>query len=247
MFEITVDDAKFWKNCVDAIVNLIDEGVLEVTAEGITLKAMDPAQIAMVSFQVPSKAFVEYKVDSSTKVGLNFDNLAKILARSRDKEKLTMALEENKLRLEFKGDTTRSFKVPLLDLNAGPSKEPKIDFDASLKMNSSRFKDVLKDASLVSSHLVLEATKDGFFVDARGDSADLRVESEKTADMIKELSVKNDAKATFPLHFLEDIVKACPSDGEISLNLKTNMPARIQYPIGDASLTYFLAPRIEAG
>ena len=26
MFEIKIDDARYWKNCVDSIVSLIDEG-----------------------------------------------------------------------------------------------------------------------------------------------------------------------------------------------------------------------------
>ncbi|MFH1470714.1 MAG: DNA polymerase sliding clamp, partial [Candidatus Micrarchaeota archaeon] len=48
MFEIQIDDARVWKNCIDAIVNLIEEGTLEIDTDGIRLRAMDPSQIAMV-------------------------------------------------------------------------------------------------------------------------------------------------------------------------------------------------------
>lgn len=240
MFEVSVEDAKFWKNCVDAIVNLIDEGVLEVKADGISLRAMDPSQIAMVSFFVPKKSFVEYNVEGSERLGLNFDNLAKFLARAREKEKLRMVLEENRLGMEFSGEGRRSFKVPLLDLSAGPQKEPKIEYDATVKVNAGQLKEILRDATLVSSHVVLEATEAGFFVDAKGDSADL---NEKAT---AEVSLKKPARATFPLQFLDDIAKACPNDAGITLNLKTNAPIKIEYAIGDASLTYYLAPRIEA-
>jgi len=247
MFEIEVEDASFWKDCVEAIVNLIDEGVLEIKPEGISLKAMDPSQIAMVSFSVPSKSFVTFKAEASEKVGLNFDNLAKILARTRGKERLRMAREENRLDLEFTGTSKRSFKIPLLDLSAGPQKEPKIDYDAVVKINGSQFKEMLRDASLISSHLALEATETGFFVEARGDAADMKVESDKAAKMISEMTVKKPARATFPLQFLDDIAKACPSDAQITLHLKTNAPIKVEYQIGDASLIYYLAPRIEAG
>jgi len=240
MFEISVEDAKFWKSCVDAIVNLIDEGVLEIKSDGISLRAMDPSQIAMVSFFVPKKAFVDYNVEGSGKVGLNFENLAKFLARARDKEKLKMVLDENRLGMEFSGENRRSFRIPLLDLSAGPQKEPKIDYDATVKMNAGQFKEILRDATLVSSHLVLEATEAGFFIDAKGDSADL---NEKAS---AEMNVKKPARATFPLQFLDDIARACPNEGQITLNLKTNAPVKVEYAIGDASLTYYLAPRIEA-
>jgi len=246
MFEIEVEDARFWKECIDAIVNLIDEGVLEVKPEGIFLKAMDPSQIAMVSFSVPSKSFASYKADSVERIGINFDNLAKILARTRGKERLKIAREENKLDLDFVGESMRKFKIPLLDLSAGPQKEPKIEYDAAVKINGGQFKEILRDASLISSHLALEATEAGFFVEARGDAADLRIENGKTAQMISEMSVKKPARATFPLQFLDDIAKACPNDALLTLHLKTNAPIKVEYMIGDASLIYYLAPRIEA-
>lgn len=245
MLEIVVEDAKFWRSCIEAIVNLIDEGVLEAKADGISLKAMDPSQIAMVSFSIPKGSFSSYRVDEATKLGLNFEDLAKILSRTREKERLRMTLEENKLDLEFSGDTRRKFKVPLLDISAGPQKEPKIDYDAIVRVNGGQFKEILRDVSLVSSHIVLEATEKGFYVNAKGDSMDLRVESEKATPMIAELNVRKPARATFPLEFLDNIAKACPSEAQLTLHLKTNAPVKVEYAIGDASLTYYLAPRIE--
>jgi len=237
--EITVEDAKFWKGCIDAVVNLIDEGILEVKDDGVSLKAMDPSQIAMVSFFVPKKAFVDYKVEDGEKLGLNFENLAKFLARAREKEKLRMFTAENRLGLDFSGETSRSFKIPLLDLSAGPQKEPKIDFDVTVKVNSALFKEILRDATLVSSHLILEASNGNFFVEAKGDAADMR------EAVAAEITAKKEARATFPLQFLEDIARACPGDSSIMLHMKTNAPIKIEYSIGDANLTYFLAPRIE--
>ena len=244
--EVIVDDARFWQRCIEAVANLIDEGNFEFRPEGIFLKAMDPSQIAMVSFHVPSKSFSEYKVEDVQKLGLNIDNLAKILARVREKEKLKMKLDGKKLWLEFKGQTTRRFKVPLLDLGSGPTKEPKIEYDSVVKINAGQLKEIIRDAQLVSSHLVFETSSEGFFVDASGDVADFRSESEKSAQILAELTVRKPARATFPLQFVDDIAKACPNENQIALNLKTNAPIKIEYSIGDAQLVYYLAPRIEA-
>ena len=54
MFEIKIDNAKYWRDCVEAIVSLVDEGTFNITKEGIALKAMDPSGISMVSFSVLS-------------------------------------------------------------------------------------------------------------------------------------------------------------------------------------------------
>jgi proliferating cell nuclear antigen len=246
-FKFAVDDAKSWKSSIDAIVNLIDEGNLEVGKDGITLRAMDPSQIAMISFSMPKGAFIEYSVAATARLGLNFDSLSKILGRTRGSETLEVSGEENKLVLRFaSGKRKRSFKVPLLDLPAGAQKEPSIQHDATVKINGGQFKETLRDAALVSSHVSLEAGTEGFIVEVHGDSGDLKVESEKESEEIVEIKASGSSKATFPLQYLEDIVKACPDSSVLSIHLKSNAPVKIEYEVGSSKLSYYLAPRIDS-
>jgi proliferating cell nuclear antigen len=245
MFEIQIDDARIWKNCIDAIVNLIEEGTFEIDPDGIRLRAMDPSQIAMVSFFIPKSAFSEYKVPSSNKIGLNFENLSKILARTRGGEKLRMSLEENKLVLEFiSEDSTRNFKVPLIEMPPGSHKELKIEHDAKVTITAGNFKEALRDAVLISSHITLEANSSGFRVDAHGDNAELLLSGGQKGDDIK-VEAKQGAKATFPLKYLDDISKACPEGSKMAIHLKSNKPIKMEYQIGEASIVYYLAPRID--
>ena len=247
MFKLIVEDAKVFKGSIDAIVNLIDEGVLEVGKDGISLKAMDPSQIAMVAFSMPKAAFKEYSVSETARLGLNFEALSKILGRTRGKEMLEITPAENKVTLKFiAGKRKRSFKVPLLDIPAGSQKEPSIPSDASIKMNGGQFKESLRDAAIVSSHVTLEASNEGFNIEVSGDSAELKVESEKSSEEIAEMKVSAPARATFPLQYLEDIVKACPDAGLLTIHLKTNKPVKIEYEVETSKIAYYLAPRIES-
>ena len=54
------------------------------------------------------------------------------------------------------------------------------------------------------------------------------------------------AKATFPLQYLDDIVKACPDPSVLSIYLKSNAPVKIEYEVGSSKLLYYLAPRIDS-
>lgn len=248
MFRFTVDDAKRYKNATDAIVNLIDEGLLEVGKDGLFLRAMDPSQIAMVSFAMPNTAFVEYSAPTpSAKVGLNFEAISKILSRTRGAEKLEISKEENKLQLRFVGQKRkRSFKIPIIDLPAGASKEPAIQHDAVIRVSSSHFRESLRDAALVSSHISLEASENGFSLEVHGDSSDLTEENEKQNEEIVEMKVGKQAKATFPLQYLEDIVKACPDNAALTIHLKSNAPLKVEYEVESAKVVYYLAPRIDS-
>ncbi|MDE1869621.1 MAG: proliferating cell nuclear antigen (pcna) [Candidatus Micrarchaeota archaeon] len=247
MFEIKIDNAKYWRDCVEAIVNLVDEGSFNISAEGITLKAMDPSGISMVSFFIPSKAFGKFNVEKGASVGLNLDNLNKVLSRTRDNEALTIKENEGKLSLEFVGQgSRRRYKLPMIDVRKNVEKEPNVDFDVTAEVLGEPLKDIIKDASLISSYISFRASKDQMTVSARGDSGELEESHEVDGNVIKKLTIKANADAVFNLEYLENIIKACPVGNPINVLIKSNEPLKVSYHIGDALLTYYLAPYMES-
>ncbi len=246
MFEIKIDDARYWKNCVDSIVSLIDEGSFNISKEGIALKAMDPSGISMISFFAPNKAFSKYDVDKSVTVGLNLENLGKILASSRSEEQLVMKDSSNKFVVEFVGkNSKRRYRLPMIEVRKDADKEPKIEFDSVVEVKSDSLKEILKDANLLSTHIGFRTDKDSFFVVAKGDAGELEEEHMNNADVIKKINASRASSATFNLDYLERIISACPSNATMMLSIKTEEPIKVDYKIGDASVSYYLAPYME--
>ncbi len=247
MFEIKIDNAKYWKNCVDSIVSLVDEGTFNISKEGITLRAMDPSGISMVAFFIPSKAFSKYEVEKQTGVGLNLDNFSKILSSARPDEQLSMKDSGNKLAIEFIGpNSRRRYKLPMIDVKKDADKEPKIAFESMIEVKSDSLKEILKDANLLSTYVGFKTDKNSFMVLAKGDAGELEEEHLNNTDAIKKLDVSKASSATFNLEYLERIISACPAESAVSLSLKTEEPIKIDYKIGDATLAYFLAPYMES-
>jgi proliferating cell nuclear antigen len=245
--ELVVEDAKFFKSCIDAIVNLVDEGTFEISNEGMKLRTMDPSQIAMIDFILPKEAFSKLEIEGKTSLCVNLVDLSKILARTRNEESLSIKLDEreSRLLLEFKGESKRHFKLPLLETNASLPREPKIAFDAVAKLKGGAFKAMLHDAGLLSSHVVLQADDGEFVIEAHGDSGDLRIETKKDSNSLTDLKVTTKARAMFPFEYLDDITRACPEDSTVELHLKSEAPVKTVYEIGKAKLAYYLAPRVE--
>jgi len=245
--ELVVDDALFFKKCIDAVASLVDEGTFEVSADGLKLRTMDPSQIAMVDFHMPKSAFSRLDVSEKTHISVNLADLSKILSRSKPDEKLSMRLEEKESRLvlEFSGQSKRHFRLPLLDSSSAFPKEPKIAFDATVKLKGSAFKDMLRDAGLFSSHVVLQADDAEFLVEAHGDAGDSNVLTKKDSQNMAELKVTAKSRAMFPFEYLDDMTRACPDDTAINVELKTDAPVHVSYEIGHAKLSYYLAPRVE--
>ncbi|MFA4946532.1 MAG: proliferating cell nuclear antigen (pcna) [Candidatus Micrarchaeia archaeon] len=246
--ELVLDDAKEFKQCIDAITNLIDEGVFEVSKDGLCLRSMDPSQIAMVDFTLPAEAFSKANVTEKSSIGLNLADLNKILSRARAGEKLSLGLDEKESRLLLKfsgGQSKRSFKMPLLESGAAFPREPRITFDSKVKLNGGEFKEMLKDAGMLSSHVTLHVKPTEFLVKAHGDSGELLIELKKDSNAVGEIDSKTESMAMFPFEYLDDLTRACPDDGEICIELKSDSPVRISYPVGKAKLAYYLAPRVE--
>ena len=245
--ELVIADASFFKKCIDAVVNLVDEGTFIVSSEGLHLRTMDPSQIAMIDFTLPKAAFSKIDVEDKASMGVNLADLSKILARTRSDEKLAISIDEkeSKLFLEFSGHARRHFKLPLLESSTSLPKEPKVDFDASIKIKGRALKDVLQDAGLLSSHVILQADDSEFVVEAHGDSGDLHVQTKKDSENISAMTVKSKSRAMFPFQYLDDITRSCPDDTHVTVELKNDAPVKVSYEIGHAKLSYYLAPRVE--
>jgi len=244
--KLVIQDAPALKAAVDSIVCLVEEGQFEVKADGLHLKAMDPSQISMVSFTMPKAAFLEYNVSEEIKLGLDISQLANVLARGKKGEKAELSLEEGRLVVKFYGDKhKRTFKVPLIESGDRIQKEPKIEFKNSAKIKADALKETLKDARLISSHVRLQVTPEQFIVDVRGENGDVKAEFDKGGVDVVELNSNSAAKATFPLQYLEDMVKATSAASVVTINLETDRPLRLEYDIEGAHVVYYLAPRIE--
>jgi len=245
--KITMEEAPALKDAMEAIVNLVDEGVFEIAEDGISLKAMDPSQISMIAFNMPKTMFSEFDAGEQKRLGIDIGKLSKVLARGTSGESVELSNDEGRLNITFRGKKRkRVFKLPLLDLGEGLEREPKIEYKNKVVLRADALKEIMKDAKLVSSHISLVLENGKLSVEIKGDDGEVKEEFEKDGEEIKALEIAADAKATYPLSYLEDIVKGSKADTDISLFVETDRPLKVEYNVVGADAKYYLAPRIES-
>ncbi len=244
--EIVLKNADVFKKSIEAIAVLIDEAELVVSSNGIELKATDPSQISMVDFSLPAKSFEKFDV-TDTRLGLDLDYLNQVLSRAQGGDELVLSLDEKKafLSVTFRGRAERSFQVPLIDISTSEVPNPRIEFDSEMIISASFLQNAFKDAALISSHVVLGCSEEKFFVKATSSKGNLNEEVKQNNDSLPELRVKRECRSMFPLDYLQDMLKAASSDTKVNLSLKSSAPVKVSYLIGDAQVSYFLAPRID--
>ena len=249
MFKLSILDVKLLRDVLTAISTLIDEGTFNISPEGIKLRSMDPSRVAMVDFSMQKSAFDEYASDQDAKVCVNLSELLKLLKRAKRDETLEISLDESasQLIVVIRGKYTRTFRMPTLEVSEEEVPTPNVTFNAKVTLTTDGLKQSLEDVALVSDHVRIETDGEKFLMSAKGDIMGADIELQKGSDALLSLEVKEPCKATYPLSYLSDIVKAASATSEVvDLEFSTDMPVRLDFKQPyDGSLIYYLAPRIE--
>ena len=232
--EIKIDNAKYFGECVRAIAPLVDEANLKFSKEGLSVLSLDKTSVALVDFNMPSKAFSKYEVENES-IGINIENFNKIISRARDGESLTINKAKTKITAVFaSGNSKRKYLINTIDVKETKDIVPKVD--AKIDIIGSELSNELNDAVSISNFVTLSLSKSGFEVYAKGDIAEMQ--NECNPDKISE----KEAKGTFNLEYLRAMIKGCDKDSTINLTLANNEPLSIAYNIGEARLRFVLAP-----
>jgi len=242
--ELVLSDAKLFRQSIDAMVDLIKDAEFVVNEYGVSLKAIDAAQIAMVIFNMPKDVFEKFEVSSTTKIGVNLPSLSSILKRARNNDKLALKIKDKRLNLTLSGESTRNFSINLLDISSNEMPNPDINFDASIKMKATNLSEGVKDASLFSTYLLFNVDDKSFKINAKGPQGELENKTDLSAKhVVLESEIKKEATAMFSIEYLQNILKGTSPETDVELYIKTNAPLKVRYKISNALLEFFLAPR----
>ncbi len=232
------------KGLVNIISTLIDEVKFTITAEGMTLKAVDPAHVAMIEMNVGKGAFESYSA-SDCEMGLDLDKVKGVLKLAGSGDVIRMEQDENAGRLVFKvGNITR--RMNLVDTSSlSDPKVPHLDLSSNISVAVDELQKGIRAAESISDHITLTATPEYFDLSCEGDTdlSSLRIDK----DSLVELTVSGEVTSMFPLDYLSTIIKAIPAGTVVKIGLDNDYPVKLNFALadGNATVDYLLAPRIE--
>ena len=246
MFKAVMSDSKLLKSSIDAISNLIDEAGISVDSEGLKLRAMDPAHVALVDFQLTKEAFDNFEATEPVVLGVDLERLNTILKRAGPNEMINLGLDEDKnmLKIKIKNTSTRTFSLPLIDVSDEELKVPSLDFPSSVEIHPNILKEAMKDAEIVSDHVTLKTDENSLIISAKGDLGNVGVKILK--DDAIEFLTSGEVSSMFSLEYLVDMMKAGDLADTVKINLGNDIPVKLDFKAENVNLTFLLAPRIES-
>ena len=114
-------------------------------------------------------------------------------------------------------------------------------------MSKSVFEKVLGDISVVADQVSISALKESVTFAGKSDVGGANIQLDKNGADILELEVKQEAKASYNIDYLQSISKAIGSTTEVVvLDFSSKKPLRLEWKLNEqgAIIRYFLAPRI---
>lgn len=248
--KLTLAEPKYLKDSVSIIAELVNEARFKVSKDSIELVAMDPANVAMVVFKLLSSAFTEYEAGEETEISINLGNLKQILKRagSNDVVRLEIA-DSNKLKVTMTGGTTRTFHLPLIDVEEKEQKVPDLKFPVSVELPSSSLVTAVEDADIVAESLtfaVEPGEKASFVIEAEGDLNKARVELKESEDVKITSEKKEKVKARYSIEYLKKMISGSKLAEKVTARFDNDYPLKLEFKVVDRLLLEFiLAPRVE--
>ncbi len=237
--------AEILKEVVNVVSTLVDEAKFTVNADGLTLRAVDPAHIAMVDLTLGKEAFEEFKADES-EIGIDIDKLSQFLKLAKGDDMVDLKHDEDKRKLKIMvGDITRH--MSLIDTTGmSDPKVPNLELPASVTVRADDLMQGIRASETVSDHIALVANPDGFEMSCEGDMD--QVHWRKAKKDLGALEAPSGVRSLFPLEYFSNMLKSVSSGSPVTMHLGSDYPVKMEFKIAGekGEVRYLLAPRIES-
>ena len=243
---LTLAEPSYLKDSIMVISELVNEARFKITPDAIELVAMDPANVAMVIFKLLSSCFSEYNVKGDVEIGINLNNFKQILRRAKPNDRLTLELtSDQKLQIILKSASTRTFSLPIIELEEKEQKIPELEFPVSIKISSKVLSDSIEDVGIVAESVSFEAEPNKLSIRAEGDLSKAHVEI--PADEQTQISVQGEKfRSKYSIEYLKKMMSAGKLTDNVEVLFNQDYPVRLDFKVVDkVLLSFILAPRVE--
>ena len=244
MARIVYPEAKYMKTIIDVLGKLVDEVAFKITPEGVFVKAIDAARVALIDVFLPPTAFLEYEVPEEIVAGLSMANLAKLLKKVKRGDKFVMDVNEENVRIIIESMMKRTYRFRNLDVPIPEIPEAQLEFNVEAQLLVDVIKHAIKDAEAVGDLLEIEApNEETLFLRGRGASI-TETKLVKGSAALVDLVVREPSKSLYNLEYLKYIVNLTKIAELVILKFSSDMPLEMEFSLGEGRVKYLLAPAV---
>ena len=237
---VKLENPLFFTKGIELISELVLEVRIKVNDLGLSIVAIDPANVAMVSFNIPKKSFSIFETGEEV-LGVNLDDFKRILKRCGSRSSLVLEKKENNLEIRIEDRINRKFTLNLIEIEAEDKDMPSgFEFSSVVELNSSDFADSIEDCAVISDACSFIVENGKFIIEAK------ELNSSRSEFSSDEANIQaEDCHARYSLEYLQKFIKGSKLFEKTTLSFASNHPLKVSLENENLSLGFLLAPRVE--
>ncbi len=236
---VKLDTPKLLADAISVISELVTEVKIKLLEDGMSIVAVDPANVAMVIFKLPRESFSNYEANNDI-WGINLEDLKRILKRASGSASILFEQEDNQLNISIYDKVKRNFTLTLINIDSEEKNEPDLKFSTTVELNSNDLAQSIEDCAIVAESCALIAGESFFVVEATGSINSFRAEFNNDNGEISGIG-----KAKYSLEYLNKFIKAQKISDKVILRFSDDYPLRMDFPGEKMGIGFVLAPRVE--
>jgi len=238
--KLKLDNPKIFSEIIGIISEMVLEVRIKVNNEGLSITAIDPANVAMILFKLPADAFSELEVEKEEILGVSLDNLKAVLRRVKAGSVLVMEKEENMLKIIIQDKIRKEFSLALIDVEGDEKPIPNLNFVSKIEMTSVDFSEAIEDCNVVADSCSFISAPDNFVIQGKGNLNSFKSEFSDEVNIQAE-----EASSKYSLEYLQKMIKGTKLTDKVVLNFGNDYPLKLEFNTPKVSLSFILAPRVE--
>ncbi len=236
---LKIDRPKLLSDAIGIISEIVSEVRIKLLEDGMSIIAVDPANVALVIFKLPKETFSQYEIGNEV-WGINLDDLKRILKRASTSSSIVFEQEDNQLKISIFDKVKRIFTLSLIEIEGDDKEVPDLQFGVRVGMSPENFTQAIEDCNVVADSCSFIAGEGFFMLEGSGNLNSARAEF--SGD---EAEISGIGKSKYSLEYLMKFVKAAKISDKVVINFSDDYPLRLDFPGEKMGIGFVLAPRVE--
>ncbi|MEM4486633.1 MAG: hypothetical protein QW116_05320 [Zestosphaera sp.] len=243
-FRVVIEypSGKVFSRVLEVVSSIVDEALFNFGEDGLTVRALDPAQVALVSVHIPSSSFLSYNLSGETSIGVNLSSLMRTLPRPRRSDKIVLRAGEDFYEFVIESLGVKRFRYRSIEVPVTEVPELSLTFNVRGSVYSAAFKTALNDLR-GGGTIVFEAM----------DNQCLRLEAPEVGGDVKfsfaggsliELEVDEGSRTPYDEGYVTKVLPLCDVVDAVRIEFSNDHPLRLTFNMpGGELVEYLSAPK----
>uniref|UniRef100_A0A6C0BUG5 Proliferating cell nuclear antigen PCNA N-terminal domain-containing protein n=1 Tax=viral metagenome TaxID=1070528 RepID=A0A6C0BUG5_9ZZZZ len=244
---------------IEALKEILTDTNIIFDETGIKLIATDNSKIVLIHMKLHSENFEHYYCKKKFKIGVNMNNLFKLIKVMSNNDILNLYIEkndENRLGIKIYNEdknTQTIFKLNLLDISEEEISIPPAEFDTELTLPSIDFQKLIRDMTNIGEYVDIKSVGNNLILDCKGDFAvqettlsQIDDNSENGLKFSISANPEKPIQGIFSLKYLVLFTKCTNLCNLIHMYIRNDYPLIIKYSVANlGEIKLCLSPNVD--